>query len=369
MFVQRISALLSLALISSPDELPANALSDNKNTKTASSLASSEETSQRASLRRMRHEWAPMPVLQPFEIQNQNITDKAPFFVGELGGQWQFPSDHLPIGMTIGGVHFACWNILNTDYLKHIETNSQGLKNSLIMETNCPGKDPRLTRREEIVLEQVMSLLQHPTQPRSVLSLQETGASFWEVLKERLPPNFETVTAFTNDLVHGDVFIYNSDLLVCEGLQSKKYECQPKNTIMALDLKERSSGIQYRFIQSHVPGGPILSEPARKELADFAMRNYDPNKVIVIMGDMNRPPRDFLNVFAQKAEEYSMTQPYMNASIPYPTHINTHREASWIDNFFFAIPREMQIKISEEDAFFPDHQEMIHLLNKLRPKD
>jgi endonuclease/exonuclease/phosphatase family metal-dependent hydrolase len=305
---------------------------------------------------------------QQFEVQYQQnisvlLTDKVPFFVGELGDQWQFPSDHLPVGMSINGIHFANWNILNTDYLNHIEANDQGLKYSLIMEANCPGKDPRLTRREEILLKQVMSLLQHPTQPRSVLSLQETGAAFWEVLKEQLPTNYKTVTAFPDDLAHGDVYIYDGDLLEFEELQSQRYEGSV-NTMMALTLKERSSGNEYRFIQSHVPGGPIRSEPARKELADFVMRNYDPNKSVVIMGDMNRPPRDFLENFARKAEEYSMEQPYTNAWIPYPTHINTHCEASWIDNIFFAVPEGTRVEIAKEDTFFPALQQTIDLLNK-----
>ncbi len=358
---KKISTLLALPLIASPIALP-TCIPTYNNTKSISSAVSSEMISQRASARRMRHQLTPTQVLQ-----RNNEAAKAsssPFFVGELGEGWRFPSDHLPIGMSINGLNFTNWNILNTAYLGYILSNTQGLKDSLIMETNRIGQDPRLTQREEIILDQVLTLLQHPTSPRSLLSLQETGEAFWEVLKERLPPNFKTTTTFPNDLAHGDVFIYNSDLFEYMSLQSETYTCNPTNTMMSLTLKERSSGQQYRFIQSHVPGGPVHSDPARAEFADFVMKQFDSSMVLVVMGDMNRPPDDFLNNFARSAEKYSMEQPYKNAAIPYPTHINTHQEASWIDNLFFFTPSEMPVEISKENSFFPSVQETINLLQK-----
>jgi hypothetical protein len=357
---QKISTLLALSLISSPVALPASIPSYNNTP--ISTAVSSEMISQRASARRMRHQLAPTPVLQ----LNDEVAkaSPSPFFVGELGERWRFPSDHLPVGMSINGLNFANWNILNTAYLGYILSNSQGLKDSLIMETNCIGQDPRLTEREEIILDQVLTLLQHPTSPRALLSLQETGEAFWEVLKERLPPNFKTTTTFPNDLANGDVFIYNSDQFEYVSLQSERYTCYPTNTMMSLTLKERSSGQQYRFIQSHVPGGPVHSAPAREEFADFVMKQFDSSMVLVVMGDMNRPPQDFLNNFARSSEKYSMEQPYKNAVIPYPTHINTHQEASWIDNLFFFTPSKMPVEIAKENSFFPSLQKTINLLQK-----
>ena len=86
------------------------------------------------------------------------------FPVGELGEKWDFPSDHLPIGVTINNHHIVCWNILNTDYLHWIETNSQGLKDSAIMRDNVPvGPDSDLTIREERVIQAVLEILMSST--------------------------------------------------------------------------------------------------------------------------------------------------------------------------------------------------------------
>ncbi len=47
--------------------------------------------------------------------------DGKPYYVGELGELWLFPSDHLPIGASLDNFHIAFWNILNKNYLFHIE--------------------------------------------------------------------------------------------------------------------------------------------------------------------------------------------------------------------------------------------------------
>ena len=76
--------------------------------------------------------------------------------VGELGEKWQFPSDHLPIGLTAGNIHVATWNTLNTRYIYHILTNQQGLRDSLIVDANVPLKEGSpLTLRESQIIDQV----------------------------------------------------------------------------------------------------------------------------------------------------------------------------------------------------------------------
>lgn len=82
---------------------------------------------------------------------NNNIVEsRYSYFVGELGASWQSPSDHLPRGATVGNFHIAFWNILNKDYLNHIEENTQGLRHSSIIKDNVPvDSSNTLTINEE----------------------------------------------------------------------------------------------------------------------------------------------------------------------------------------------------------------------------
>lgn len=305
-------------------------------------------------------------ILSILLVATATASPSTSFFVGELGKAWRFPSDHLPIGITVNGLRFAHWNILDTNYLHYIENNSQGLKDSLIMELNRPSaKNSELTLREELVLEQVMSLIKNPTSPRSLLSLQETSATFLEVLKRELPKNLSLLTSFSNDIADGDIFIYDNEIFEFKDLYSQRYQCQPGNVMMALTLQERSTEQQYRIIQSHVPGGPVHSESARKEFTALIMECYDPNSITVILGDMNHPPQYFLEEFERHAAANSTKQPYRNIKIPYPTHINTHKEASWIDNIFYAAPEGTKIEVSRETHFSPEVQSMALLLRKI----
>ncbi len=106
---QKISALLALSLLSLPISIPAGTPSYNHVKETSSSAAISSTSSQRASLRRMKHQLAVQPMLQPMGT-----------YVGELQEKWQFPSDHLPIGMTFEDLHFASWNVLDAEYMSWV---------------------------------------------------------------------------------------------------------------------------------------------------------------------------------------------------------------------------------------------------------
>jgi len=96
------------------------------------------------------------------------------------------------------------------------------------------------------------------------------------------------------------------------------------------------------------------------------MQEFDPNAVIIIMGDMNQPPDFFLEEFQESAKQNNILQPYKKVCIPYPTHVNTHRQASWIDNLFI-YPRDYKFRVSKKDTFFPEVLEAIHQLQSLSP--
>lgn len=293
------------------------------------------------------------------------------YSVGELGVKWQFPSDHLPVGISIGDIHVALWNTLNTRYIYHIHTNHQGLKGSLITTANIP-KDlhSQLTVREEMIVDIVLEMLHHPKVPRSLLVLQEVGTEVHKQLKRKLPKQMVIITAFPDDLANGDIYIYDNNRFNYISLKSDSFQIRPRNTYMTLTLQDRISGELYRFVQSHVPGGPVASAPARKEWAEEILLNFDPDAVTVVMGDMNRSADFFHRDLQEVAEDFGLgSHPFQNLWVPYPTHIDTYKRATWIDNFFIYTPDKVDPAVVEDQ---PDHfchslPNACSILRQLRP--
>lgn len=59
----------------------------------------------------------------------------------------------------------------------------------------------------------------------------------------------------------------------------------------------------------------------------------------------------------------------MTMEIPYPTHINTHMEASWIDNIFISNPYpQIESHITKDGSeLFKELQPTLDLLESLTP--
>lgn len=291
--------------------------------------------------------------------------------VGDLGADWIFPSDHLPIGMSIGNVHVASWNILNTRFMHHILTNHQGLLKSLIVAANYPVEaGSELTCREAIIVDEILALVRHPTVPRSVIALQETGKNVLEELKARLPANYKCITPSLEPIAEGELMIYDTERFEWIGMRSGRYQFRPKNSHMTLILRDLETGIHYRFVQTHLPAafGPCVD--VGQEFAYEILANFDPNAVTILMGDMNKSPDLILKDFMQVAARLGFpSQPFNPLWIPYPTHIDTQKYASWIDNLFYYTPYpDLEIKVSSSaDCFFPELASPLNLLGQLRP--
>ncbi len=261
-----------------------------------------------------------------------------PYAVGELGKAWKFPSDHLPIGATIGDFHIACWNILNKKYLFHIEENTQGLKDSSILKDNIPIRGSKtLTLRELTIGCQILEMINHPTHPRSLIALQETHEDVLTFLKAQLPFSWAILTP-PNQPKSEDIFIYNTDIFQFISLDAVQYTPQLPKTIFTITLLEKSSGRSFRFVQSHVPGGPKSAEGCAK-FSQEALRQYDPHLTTVLMGDMNQSPCTIEEALNQAAEGLNIPQPFYHLPVTYATHVNTKLEASWIDNFFVYVAK------------------------------
>lgn len=302
------------------------------------------------------------------EVMEEKTSTQS-FAVGELGAAWQFPSDHLPVGATVGNIHLVSWNILETRYLHYIIGNGQGLRDSLILSANVPIAGGRaLTVRERLLVDAVLKMVRHPEVPRGLIALEETGKHVFQELKKELPSHMVMV-AQPEEFNQEDLFIYDNTIFDFVSFQAEHYVVEPKSTFLTLTLVEKSSGRSYRFIQSHVPGGPIKSAPARKELAAALMESFDPEMITVLMGDMNRSSDYFIVDFEKAAREKGLErQPFVNLPIPYPTHIDTAREATWIDNLFIALSEaDLPYRVTSEGSeFFEEMGPVLELLQRIQ---
>lgn len=260
------------------------------------------------------------------------------YFVGELGTHWQFPSDHLPRGATVGNFHIAFWNILNKKYLNHIVENTQGLRDSSILKDNIPlKKNESLTVREAISAQIILEMIHHPTHPRSLIGLEETHEDVQKYLKQHLPAHWVIATP-PNQPNSQDLFLYDTNIFEFISLDAVRYSDKFPKTIFTITLREKTSDKVFRFLQSHIPGGPINSAEGCAKFSEEALSQYDPNLTIVLMGDMNQSPDLIQQSLLEIAEKNTMLQPYSYLPIAHPSHINTKLEASWIDNFFVYSP-------------------------------
>ena len=91
------------------------------------------------------------------------------------------------------------------------------------------------------------------------------------------------------------------------------YEVHPGNSYMTLTLREKATGkVCCELVQSHVPGGPLNSAPARQEFTHAILRDFESQAVTLVMGDMNRSPDYFLDDFDRSAAQLGMDkQPFI----------------------------------------------------------
>lgn len=286
-------------------------------------------------------------------LHSNEITSTVNYPVGALGPQWRFPSDHLPVGVKIEKHKFVSWNILETNYLFHIYENGQGLNESLITELDYFIDGTSLTARDQLVINHLFTLL---NSDHTLLALEEVSLPVFNFLKEHLPEPFKLSQEEFNE----DIFIYNSNVFDLLALEAIPYNIS-KKTILCLTLIDKESLEKYQFFQSHVPGGPVNSPPARKEFVTAVLNRLDREATALLMGDMNRSPDYFLNDLDKVAREKEISNPFIILWIPYPTHIDTTMSATWIDNLLISNPRGLRVEIETEEDL-PFIQETVSLL-------
>jgi hypothetical protein len=305
-----------------------------------------------------------LPAAHPSSIENTSIQQVGvpkTKWVGELQEKWQFPSDHLPIGVTLDGLHFASWNVLNSEFMGWVIKNTQGLSRSLIMKEHVYIDGTKLTLRDLHVIECIQSMLNHPTHPRSLLSLQECSHAFIEELQGQLPEEFGIVLTSKTPLKDQNIVIYNKQVLDFDPSQSQIqkniFSIQPERPVMNLCFQHKEGSKQtFRIINAHLPGEP--GNPAPQDFAAYVSSLAFSDAVTIAMGDMNFNEVEMGNAFRKE------TPPGMhfNCIAPYCTNIGLNLHSKSIDHFLILSDGDHEISSNSAEEMMIGLSETLHLL-------
>lgn len=242
--------------------------------------------------------------------------------VGELHDKWQFPSDHLPVGIEVDGVKIISWNVLNNAYMEWVTTkDSQGLNGSMISDLDKAVRPDGLTERDLVVANMVGSMMDSG----HVVALQECGAPFLEALQERLPSNWQMVKSFDTPRIDQDVILFDTSRLTYQPSLSEvtqdSYPSAPgrplQNVLFSRSGEE--SGRNLRVINAHIPGDPNL--PVREEFAKYIRGSHRENQVTVALGDNNFERDEMILAYESMGfSEFSLHSPWKTNIDPYGKH-------------------------------------------------
>ncbi len=311
------------------------------------SLAASETASpsSKSAYRKFKAETSLAPILVP---KGQ--------YVGELQEKWQFPSDHLPIGMSFEGLGIASWNVMNTIYFKWVEENSQGLSRSMLAQENVLLPNSPLTLREKHTVDQVLEMLSHPVQPRSLVALQECGAAFLENLQSRLPPRFKLILQDENGAKDQNAVIYDTRLFELEASQTPRIFSADTRGFQELIFKRLDQGTRLRIYNAHIPGDPV--GPARFEFGSYVAESQKDGIPSIAMGDMNFNELEMDEAFRKMAPgSYEIATPYC-------TNISPNSFISKAIDHFILLNTESKARISRPEELLAGLEETVALLEK-----
>ena len=300
----------------------------------------------------------PAALTYPQTIPNTILSEKSQpmgTYVGELQELWQFPSDHLPIAMTLDHLNFVSWNVLDAEYMSWVtEKNSQGISRSMIADEHVYINQSRLTIRDRHIADLILQMVSHPTHPRSILSLQECSKSFIEELRQRLPSYFEIISN------HGNAVLLDRhcfDLTAAKEV-SGVFSDAPYRSFQDISIRRRDNEQPLRLINAHLPGDP--TQPGRFEFARYLARTFDPELTTIAMGDMN---------FDELEMEDAMKQAFPNNSSfslysPYCTNISPDVfKSKAIDHFLVYSPEKSPVALNSPDEIMPGLNPIISLMH------
>ncbi len=283
--------------------------------------------------------------------------------VGELQEQWQFPSDHLPIGITLGDLHIVSWNVLDSRYMNWIiEKNSQGLSRSLIAEEHCIPEGQATTIREEHVIDILLQMISHPQYPKSMLCLQECNNEFMEALHARLPIGWTAIHQSDVAIIYAKDKLSSVIVDIVDGV----FSSQPRRIFLDVTFCEEGIEIPLRVICAHLPGDP--TQPARFEFARYLAATFCGEEAILVAGDMNFNEIEMqaaMNQAFDGKSPFTLYAPYCTNISPDTLNIsgdNPGWHSKSIDHFFIYAPQWPVTPLSAEEVW-PGLLPTVELLN------
>lgn len=277
-------------------------------------------------------------------------------YVGLPHDKWQFPSDHLPVGVEVDGVKIISWNVLNNAYMKWIHDDSQGLKGSLISDLDVKIDPNGLTKRDVVIADMVQNMMSKG----QLIALQECSEPFLKHLSSRLPSNWELVKSFNSPKTDQDVVLFNKTELALKSAETKIGAFQQSQKPILNTQFTTQDGKAIRIINAHVPGDPAL--PGKLDYAKYVYSQHDQKTTTVALGDYNFERPEMIDAY-QKAgfKEFSLHTPWKTNIDPYA------KESKAIDHMFIAGQAASKDLKPEEVVSIGNLSETIQLLNS-KPK-
>jgi hypothetical protein len=222
--------------------------------------------------------------------------------VGNLGKQWQFPSDHLPVGIECREARFASWNVLNKEFMQHITDNKQGLVGSMITDLHASHK------RDE----HVCALTKEMSSRVDLIAEQECSVPYLNHLQNNLPNSWALIRSSDQPQVIDQVaLMYNKSKFHC--IESETLHdtmpSAPGRPVQRVTLQDKSTGETFVVINGHIPGDNTL--PARQEFAHFVKKSSRSNATTVVLGDNNFLRNEMITAYDSAGlANYSLHSPW-----------------------------------------------------------
>jgi hypothetical protein len=268
-------------------------------------------------------------------------TEPIGHYVGKLGEQWQFPSDHLPIGIGYDDLSILSWNILDTDYISAISyKNAKGLRGSLILEKNYYYQSPSITERDLLVIDFLMIMMTNE-RPIDLFFIQECNPLVFSEINNRLPKNFSCL------FQQGLLMIINKDKIEVTCNDVSEQIGAPNIQSVWIKNKKTTKEVQ------------LLNVATKQQDVLFAfLQKLDASlqKDYIITGDM---PLDEIDI-----RQYLSDFPSLSMSIvsPYCTSIAPNIFESIASNYFL-LTSNHETKILNLCLIYPDLAKFIDMIN------
>ena len=277
-------------------------------------------------------------------------------YVGKLHEKWQFPSDHLPVGVEVDGVKIISWNVLNNAYMEWVtEKDSQGLNGSLISTLDVAVSKNGLTQRDVFVADMVQAMMAKG----EVVALQECSEPFIQHLQSRLPSNWDIVKSFTTKKIDQDILLYNKEQLTYESKFSETtrsaYPSAPGRALQNAYFTN-NQGKDLRIINAHIPGDP--GKPGREEFARYVHQQHKAGATTVAVGDNNFDREEMKRAYQDAGfTDFSLHSPW-------PTNIDPVTKESKAIDHLFVIGEARSRSLTANEVLVGGHlQETIALLS------